>query len=70
MARADITLRKSLSNGNGAPDRPPYKVVWICEETFHYGHYRPLRVAKFQAGLGADGLLIAFLSRLIGIEQT
>ncbi|MBI4483556.1 MAG: xanthine dehydrogenase family protein molybdopterin-binding subunit, partial [Acidobacteria bacterium] len=34
----------------------PVKVVWSREETMRHGFYRPMRVAKFQAGLGPDGM--------------
>ncbi len=33
----------------------PVKVVWSREETTRHGYYRPMRVARFRAGLGADG---------------
>ena len=46
------------------------KVTWTREEVMRHGRYRPMRVAKFQAGFGADGNPIAYHNRIIGIGQT
>jgi isoquinoline 1-oxidoreductase subunit beta len=47
----------------------PVKVVWSREETTRHGYYRPMRVARFQAGLGPDGMPVAWINRVIGIDQ-
>ena len=47
----------------------PIKVIWSREETTRHGAYRPMRVAKFQAGLGRDGEPVAYFNRIIGINQ-
>src|SRR5713226_4197444 len=47
----------------------PVKVVWSREETMRHGYYRPMRVARFQAGLGPDGMPVAWINRVIGIDQ-
>ena len=47
----------------------PVKVIWSREETTRHGAYRPMRVAKFQAGLGRDGEPVAYFNRIIGINQ-
>src|SRR6266403_1476763 len=47
----------------------PVKVVWSREETTRHGYYRPMRVARIQAGLGSDGMPVAWINRVIGIDQ-
>jgi hypothetical protein len=47
----------------------PVKVVWSREETTRHGYYRPMRVARIQAGLGPDGLPVAWINRDIGVDQ-
>jgi isoquinoline 1-oxidoreductase beta subunit len=47
----------------------PVKVVWSREETTRHGYYRPMRVARIQAGLGPDGMPVAWINRVIGIDQ-
>jgi isoquinoline 1-oxidoreductase beta subunit len=47
----------------------PVKVVWSREETMRHGYYRPMRVARIQAGLGPDGMPVAWINRVIGIDQ-
>ena len=47
----------------------PIKVIWSREETTRHGAYRPMRVAKFQAGLGPDGLPVAYFNRNIGFSK-
>ena len=46
----------------------PIKIIWSREETTQHGAYRPMRVAKFQAGLGPAGLPLAYFNRIIGID--
>ena len=43
----------------------PVKVIWSREETMRHGRYRPMRVAKMQAGLGPDGMPTAWTTRVI-----
>src|SRR2546425_3109686 len=43
--------------------------VWSREETMRHGYYRPMRVARFRAGLGPDGNPVAWINRVIGIDQ-
>jgi len=47
----------------------PVKVVWSREETMRHGYYRPMRVARIQAGLGSDGMPVAWINRVVGIDQ-
>lgn len=49
-------------------DRPVH-VIWSREETTRHGYYRPMRVARFRAGLGPDGMPVAWINRVIGIDQ-
>ncbi len=46
----------------------PVKVIWSREETTQHGAYRPMRVSRFRAALGPDGMPIAWHTRVIGIE--
>ena len=47
----------------------PVKVIWSREETMQHGAYRPMRVSRFRAALGQDGMPVAFHTRVIGIES-
>jgi isoquinoline 1-oxidoreductase beta subunit len=47
----------------------PVKVIWSREETTQHGAYRPMRVSRFLAALGTDGLPAAFHTRVVGIES-
>src|SRR5207247_8856241 len=47
----------------------PVKVVWSREETMRHGYYRPMRVARIQAGLGSDGMPVSGINRVVGIDQ-
>jgi isoquinoline 1-oxidoreductase subunit beta len=46
----------------------PVKVIWSREETMQHGAYRPMRVSRFRAALGADGMPTACHTRVVGIE--
>jgi isoquinoline 1-oxidoreductase beta subunit len=47
----------------------PVKVIWTREETMRHGYYRPMRVSRFRAALGADGMPLAWTTRLIGVDE-
>jgi isoquinoline 1-oxidoreductase beta subunit len=40
--------------------RKPVKLIWTREEDMRQGRYRPQAAVRFKAGLGADGLPLAF----------
>jgi len=46
----------------------PVKVIWSREETTQHGYYRPMRVSRFRATLGPDGMPSAWHTRVVGIE--
>jgi isoquinoline 1-oxidoreductase beta subunit len=48
----------------------PVKVIWSREETTQHGHYRPMRTSRFRAALGADGMPLAWHTRVIGMDET
>ncbi|MBI2819568.1 MAG: xanthine dehydrogenase family protein molybdopterin-binding subunit [Acidobacteria bacterium] len=48
----------------------PVKVIWSREETTQHGAYRPMRITRFQAGLGPDGMPVAWINRVIGIDNS
>jgi isoquinoline 1-oxidoreductase subunit beta len=47
----------------------PVKVIWSREETMRHGYYRPMRVSRFRAALGADGLPTAWHTRVVGVDE-
>ena len=47
----------------------PVKVIWSREETTRHGYYRPMRVSRFRAALGADGLPAAWTTRVVGVDE-
>jgi len=47
----------------------PVKVIWSREETTRHGYYRPMRVSKFRAALGADGMPVAWTTRVVGMDE-
>jgi isoquinoline 1-oxidoreductase beta subunit len=47
----------------------PVKVIWSREETTQHGAYRPMRVSRFRAALGQDGMPVAFHTRVVGVES-
>ena len=47
----------------------PVKVIWSREETTRHGYYRPMRVSRFRAALGPDGLPLAWHTRVVGMDE-
>lgn len=47
----------------------PVKVIWSREETTRHGYYRPMRVSRFRAALGADGMPTAWHTRVVGVDE-
>jgi isoquinoline 1-oxidoreductase beta subunit len=41
----------------------PVKLVWTREEDIQHDYYRPQAAIRFQAGLGADGMPVAWINR-------
>jgi isoquinoline 1-oxidoreductase beta subunit len=50
-------------------DGRPVKVIWSREETTRHGYYRPMRVSRFRAGLGTDGMPQAWHTRVVGMDE-
>lgn len=44
----------------------PVKIIWSREEDIRQDHYRPAYYDRIAAGLGPDGLPVAFLDRVTG----
>ena len=47
----------------------PVKVVWSREETTRHGYYRPMRVSRFRAALGSNGMPLAWHTRVVGVDE-
>ena len=47
----------------------PVKVIWSREETTRHGYYRPMRVSRFRAALGPDGIPLAWHTRVAGVDE-
>jgi isoquinoline 1-oxidoreductase subunit beta len=47
----------------------PVKVIWSREETTRHGYYRPMRVSRFRAALGPDGMPLAWHTRVVGMDE-
>jgi len=47
----------------------PVKVIWSREETTRHGYYRPMRVSRFRAALGPDGMPLAWHTRVVGVDE-
>ena len=47
----------------------PVKVIWSREETTRHGYYRPMRVSRFRAALGSDGMPLAWHTRVAGVDE-
>ena len=47
----------------------PVKVIWSREETTRHGYYRPMRVSRFRAALGPDGMPLAWHTRVAGVDE-
>jgi isoquinoline 1-oxidoreductase beta subunit len=58
-------LRMVVAVAKKFPGRP-VKVIWSREESMRQGRYRSMETAKLRAGLGADGLPVAFHVRAAG----
>lgn len=43
----------------------PVMVVWSREETMRQGFYRPFHAAKLRAGIGDDGMPVAWFTRVV-----
>jgi isoquinoline 1-oxidoreductase beta subunit len=50
-------------------DGRPVKVIWSREETTRHGYYRPMRVSRFRAALGPDGMPLAWHTRVVGTDE-
>jgi isoquinoline 1-oxidoreductase beta subunit len=50
-------------------DGRPVKVIWSREETTRHGYYRPMRVSRFRAALGPDGMPTAWTTRVVGLDE-
>ena len=46
--------------------KAPVKLVWTREDDMRAGYYRPMYVHKLEAGLDADGNLVAWQQRIVG----
>jgi isoquinoline 1-oxidoreductase beta subunit len=44
----------------------PVKLIWSREEDIQHGFYRPISMGRLQAGLDADGRLIAYAHKVCG----
>ncbi len=64
-ANDDVRLAVAIAKQVGRP----VKVIWSREETVQHGAYRPMRVSRFRAVLGQDGMPAAFHTRVVGIES-
>jgi len=60
--RQAVTIAKQL-------DGRPVKVIWSREETTRHGYYRPMRVSRFRAALGPDGMPTAWTTRVVGLDE-
>ena len=61
----DIRMAVSIAKQVGQP----VKVVWSREETTQHGEYRPMRISRFRAVLGDDGMPVACHTRVVGAER-
>ena len=50
-------------------DGRPVKVIWSREETTRHGYYRPMRVSRFRAALGPDGMPLVWHTRVVGMDE-
>jgi isoquinoline 1-oxidoreductase beta subunit len=60
--RQAVAIAKQLSGR-------PVKVIWSREETTRHGYYRPMRVSRFRAALGPDGMPTAWHTRVVGVDE-
>ena len=57
-------MRSAVSVAAAAGLDSPIKVIWSREEDMTHGRYRPQSVTRFRAMLGADGMPVAFESKI------
>ena len=58
-------VRQAVMIAKQVPGRP-VKMIWSREEDMQHGLYRPITMAKMQAGLDAQGNLVALHGRISG----
>jgi isoquinoline 1-oxidoreductase beta subunit len=61
----DIRMAVAIAKQLGQP----VKVIWSREETTQHGEYRPMRISRFKAVLGEDGMPLACHTRVVGAER-
>jgi isoquinoline 1-oxidoreductase beta subunit len=61
-------VRQAVAIGKQLGGRP-VKVIWSREETTRHGYYRPMRVSRFRAALGSDGMPLAWHTRVVGMNE-
>ncbi|MDJ0862379.1 MAG: xanthine dehydrogenase family protein molybdopterin-binding subunit [Gammaproteobacteria bacterium] len=57
-----VSMAVETSKGIGKP----VKLVWTREDDTRGGYYRPMHLSRLQAGLDAEGNLVAWTHRLVG----
>ena len=58
-------VRQAVLIAKAMPGRP-VKLVWSREEDTRHDYYRPVSMARFSAALGADGMPVAWWTRIAG----
>ncbi len=56
--RQSVTIAKALAGR-------PVKMIWTREEDTQHGFYRPMATIRFEAGLGPDGMPVAWTNRSV-----
>jgi isoquinoline 1-oxidoreductase subunit beta len=56
--RQSVTIAKALGGR-------PVKMIWTREEDTQHGFYRPMATIQFEAGLGPDGMPVAWKNRSV-----
>ncbi len=64
-ATGDLT-REAAELVKAIGGRYPVKLVWTREDDLRGGRYRPLYVHRLEAGLDADGRIVAWTHRIVG----
>jgi isoquinoline 1-oxidoreductase beta subunit len=59
-------MREALHIAKALGPNIPVKLMWTREDDMCAGNYRPLNFHKLQAGIDADGKLIAWQHKLVG----
>jgi len=59
-------IAEAVSTAKAIGWKAPVKVVWTREDDMTGGRYRPMYYHKLEAGLDADGKLIAWQHRIVG----